>query len=104
MNINQVQVFCQTVQRSFGRSAKRANVIFVSRVNQETDQIPSSKSRRYGPRTYPQPCGVTTPKKQSSGDLSTTISLVMGVMTTQALASEAQRARTKAAFIFIFPS
>ncbi len=40
-------------------------------------------------RTYPQPCGVTTPKKQSPDVFSTTWSLKMGVMTMPALASEA---------------
>lgn len=51
--------------------------------------------------TYAQPCGVVTPKKQSSPDLGTTISGVTGVMTTHALAMEAQRVAMTAATAFI---
>lgn len=49
---------------------------------------------------YPHPDGVTTPIAQSPPSFATTWLSKMGVMTTPALASETQRARMAANFIF----
>ena len=54
--------------------------------------------------TYPQPCGVTSPKAQSPLTLATTWFRKTGVMTTPALApyAAARAMATKESFIFGF--
>ena len=58
---------------------------------------PHVSKREIRDRTYPQPRGVVTPKKQSPAFLGTTCSGLMGVMTTPALTREAQSERRAAA-------
>ena len=48
-------------------------------------------------KTHPHPSGVVTPKKQSPSALGTTWSALMGMVTTPALASEAQHSENTAA-------
>lgn len=67
--------------------------------NQTAGGVRTTVFRGAPPRRGPQPEGVTTPNAQSPLSLATTWLSKMGVMTTPALAREAQRARMARNFI-----